>query len=94
MIFFRSTIYSLQLDGEIILYRTHNNPCVAEYKIRTKSEQYTVTCMALIDPMHTHLFDLSTMTTSTEKSLKKQVILFGHANGYISLFQGYLLFWI
>ncbi len=40
--------------------------------------------------MRTHLYSLASMQTSTEKSLEKQAIFFGHANGYISLFQGYL----
>ncbi|CAF2848054.1 unnamed protein product [Rotaria sp. Silwood2] len=84
----RSNIYSLQFDGEIVLYRADNNPCVAEYKIRTKSEQYAITCMTLINPMRTQLFNINTMQTSVEKSLDKQVVFFGHANGYISLFQG------
>ncbi|CAF3364498.1 unnamed protein product [Rotaria sp. Silwood1] len=84
----RSSIYLLQFDGEIVLYRADNNPCVAEYKIRTKSEQYAITCMTLINPMRTQLFNIHTMQTSTEKSLEKQVVFFGHANGYISLFQG------
>jgi len=87
---FRSSIYSLDFDGEIILYRTDNNPCIAEYKIRAKSEQYAITCMTLINPMRTHLYSLGAMETSTEKSLGKQAIFFGHTNGYISLFQGYL----
>ncbi|CAF0766338.1 unnamed protein product [Adineta ricciae] len=84
----RSSIYALDFDGEIVLYRAHNDPCVAEYKIRSKSEQSAITCMALINPMRTHLFTLGTMQISTEKSLAKQAIFFGHANGYITLFQG------
>ncbi|CAF3769661.1 unnamed protein product [Adineta steineri] len=84
----RSSIYSLQFNGEIILYHTYNNPCVAQYKIQTKSEQYAITCMTLINPMRTHLFSLNATQISTEKSLGKQAIFFGHANGYISLFQG------
>lgn len=43
--------------------------------------------MALINPIRTHLFNIN----ATEKSLEKQMIFFGHANGYISLFQGDLL---
>jgi len=54
---------------------------MAEYKIQTKTEQYAITCMTLINPMRTHL-------NTREKSLEKQLIFFGHANGYISLFQG------
>ncbi|UJR27655.1 hypothetical protein I4U23_008936 [Adineta vaga] len=84
----RSSIYSLHFDGEIVLYRTHNDPCVAEYKIQSKSEQSTITCMTLINPMRTHLFSLGAMEISTEKSLANQAIFFGHSNGYISLFQG------
>ncbi|CAF1277470.1 unnamed protein product [Adineta steineri] len=38
--------------------------------------------------MRTHLFSLNATRISTEKSLAKQAIFFGHANGYISLFQG------
>ncbi|CAF5204597.1 unnamed protein product, partial [Rotaria magnacalcarata] len=52
----RSSIYSLQSDGEIVLYRADNNRCVAEYRIRTKSEQYAITCMTLIHPICTQLF--------------------------------------
>lgn len=44
--------------------------------------------MALINPMRTHLFTLGTTQLSTEKSLAQQAIFFGHANGYITLFQG------
>ena len=40
--------------------------------------------MALINPTRTHLVHINTL----EKSLEKQMIFFGHANGYISLFQG------
>jgi WD40 repeat protein len=44
--------------------------------------------MTLVNPMHTHLVSIKTIETSKEKSLEKQIIFFGHANGYISLFQG------
>ena len=87
----RSNIYSLQFDGEVILYHAHNNPCVAEYQIQTKSEAYAITCMTLINPMRTHLVSINSMQTSREKSLENQAIFFGHANGYISLYQGDLL---
>jgi hypothetical protein len=40
--------------------------------------------MTLINPMRTHLVHINIR----EKSLEKQMIFFGHANGYISLFQG------
>ncbi|CAM4769649.1 unnamed protein product [Rotaria magnacalcarata] len=84
----RSSIYSLQSDGEIVLYRADNNRCVAEYRIRTKSEQYAITCMTLIHPICTQLFNITTMQTTIEKSLENQIVFLGHANGYISLFQG------
>jgi WD40 repeat protein len=47
--------------------------------------------MTLINPLRTHLFNINNLQTSTEKSLEKQAIFFGHTNGYISLFQGDLL---
>jgi hypothetical protein len=84
----RTSIYSLQSEGEIVLYRADNTPCIAEYTIRTKTERNAITCMAQINPMRTHLMDISTRQTSTKKSLEKQVVFFGHANGQISLFQG------
>lgn len=44
--------------------------------------------MTLINPMRTQLMNISTIETSIGKSLEKPAIFFGHANGYISLFQG------
>jgi hypothetical protein len=41
--------------------------------------------MTLVNSMRTHLVNIKTIQISKEKS---QAIFFGHANGYISLFQG------
>jgi len=40
--------------------------------------------MTLVNSMRTHLVNIKTIQISKEKS---QAIFFGHANGYISLFQ-------
>lgn len=85
---FSSTVYCLHSDGEIVLYLTQHDPCVAQYKIQAESEHHAVTCMTILNPTRTHLFSLGSMNISTEKSLAKPMIFFGHADGYISLFQG------
>ena len=84
----RSSVYSLQFNGEIVLYRAQNTPCVAEYKIRTKSQHSAITCMAIVNPMRTHLYGIHALPPLMKKSLEHQAIFFGHANGCISLFQG------
>ncbi|CAF0910189.1 unnamed protein product [Didymodactylos carnosus] len=82
-----SSIYTLQYNGQIILYRAENTPCSAEYIVETKAERYEITCIAIINPSRTHLMSISVVTTTTKKSLEQQAIFFGHANGKISLFQ-------
>ena len=84
----RSQIYSLQFNGEILLYQSDRNPCQAEYKIQTQSQKSMITSMTLIHPMHTNLVHIETFQNSKEKSFEKQLIFFGHSNGYISLYQG------
>lgn len=84
----RSNFYALQNDGEILLYDTENTPCIAEYKVQTKSLRASITCMALINPNRTNLLTIPNTSPSIESSLDKPLIFFGHANGYISLYQG------
>jgi hypothetical protein len=44
--------------------------------------------MTVVHPIRTHIMDIHTRSPLFEQAIDKALIFFGHANGYLSLFQG------